>query len=139
MQYAELLETIQGHINNSDTQSILRLITPENVDTIFKCSSKPGNTGLAQQLTNHQWFADQYNQLKTDIAAEAVAADVEVYFTPENVLISQFGKDYEAAHEEAEAIATQLGAANPATEAEDIMEERMESEKEASNQQPDQC
>lgn len=139
MEYAELIETIQGHINNNNIAEILRMITPDNVDTIFKCANKTGPTGQNQQLTNHQWFADQYAQLKTDIAAETTATDVEQYFTPENVLIAQFGKDYEAAHEESETIAAELGSPSPATEADAIMIERMESEKTASNQQPSPC
>ena len=139
MSYEELLETIQAHINNSDTQAVLRLITPENVDTIFECANKPGNTGLAQQLTDHTWFAAEYLQLKSDIEAEMTAAGVEQYFTPENVLIAQFGKDYEAARAEAEAVATALGAANPTTEADDIMEEATEQKKISNNEQPSLC
>ena len=139
MSYEELLETIQAHINNSDTQAVLRLITPENVDTIFECATVRGVTGTAQQLTDHTWMAAEYLQLKSDIEAEMTAAGVEQYFTPENVLIAQFGKDYEAARAEAEAVATALGAANPATEADDIMEEATEQKKITANEQPTPC
>lgn len=139
MQYGELIETIQRHINNSETDEILRLITPENVDTIFKCSNKPGNTGLNQQLTDHEWFAGQYNQLVQDIEAETAAQDVEQYFTPENVLISQFGKDYAQAAAEAETLAADLGAPSPGTEADAIMQDRMEAEKVNSNEEVEPC
>lgn len=140
MEYQDLQSLIQQHINQSDTDAIIAMITPDNVDSVFRCSNKPGNTGVdAQRLTDPLWFLDQYEALKTGISSETLASEVDKYFTPENVLIAGFGQEYEEALQEAEALATELGAANPATEAEEIVQEQLIFEKIQSNKRPDEC
>lgn len=135
MKYEDLIEEIQVRINHSDTQGLLRMITPENVATVFQYSSKPPVTGLAQQLTDHNWFASEYGKLKIELTAAATPAAAEQFFTPENVLIQLFGKDYEPVSVEAVVIATELGAPDPAAEAILIMQEATEERKINSNKQ----
>lgn len=119
MTFTELKSTITSLIGKADYPAIATLITPENVAISVTCVGKSVNDDIIQPLTRPDQLHDDYLQLLTDLAAAGNADTIVAnYFVPVNILLADFGNEYQSALTIATDAYTELGYGDPTGEAE---------------------
>lgn len=93
--YQQLRSAISDKIAMADTLGLLALINPTNIQVVEECdervigSETQTNTKLVEQLY------DDYQTLKTNLAAAVTVDDVLQYFTSTNANLSRMSEDFE--------------------------------------------
>lgn len=115
--YDELTAEIIALNSAGDFPGIARLITRENIQTIQGCENKP-ITPPFQNITDLPSLVADYYQLLTNLSIAGTLPLLLSLFTPGNILLQEIGAEYEAAIAIAEEAFTELGHADPTTDAE---------------------
>jgi len=93
--YQQLRSQISDYIALADVDGLISLINPTNIQVVEFCDSRAIDPETQTNTKSIEQLYDDYNQLKTDLAAAGTIDDVLLYFTSTNANLSQMASDFE--------------------------------------------
>lgn len=93
--YPQIRSAVADKIAMADVLGLIALITPGNLVVIDRCDSRLTRTETQANTTSVEQLYDDYEQLKTDLAAVGTVDDALEYFTSTNANLANMSSDFE--------------------------------------------